>query len=117
MKPYLASLINALVLIAMSAWGFFDADKQSITILIPAATGVLLLLLNNGVKRENKVVAHIAVLLTLLIFIALFMPMKGAIGRDDPLAMLRVGLMLVSTLFALIVFIKSFIDIRRQRVG
>ncbi len=115
MKAHSASLINALLLIIMSGWGYFAASKPSLTILIPAGVGVVLLACYGGVKRENRVIAHIAVLLTLLIFIALFMPMNGAIGRGDPMAIFRVGVMLVSTLVALIFFIRSFIEARRTR--
>ena len=66
-------------------------------------------------KSENKLISHIAVLLTLLLLIALFMPLSSAIGRGDLMAMLRVGLMLLTTGVALLFFIKSFIDVRRKR--
>ncbi len=59
--------------------------------------------------------AHIAVLLTLVVLLALFMPLRGAIAREDTLAMLRVGLMLASSALALALFVKSFIDVRRAR--
>ena len=71
MKAHTASLINALILIALSLWGYFSSETPSMTALIPTAIGVVLLALNNGVKKENKVIAHIAVLLTLLSLIGL----------------------------------------------
>ena len=67
MKSYQANLFNSLVLILVGLWGFVDVD-YSPTALIPVFFGVILLLCNNGVKNENKVIAHIAVLFTLLIF-------------------------------------------------
>ena len=115
MRAHSASLLNALLLIALSAWGYFSSGAASFTALIPAAFGVLLLACYPGVKAENKVVAHIAVLLTLVVLLALFMPLRGALGREDPLAILRVGLMLASSALALAMFIKSFIDVRRAR--
>lgn len=115
MKAHTASFINAILLITMSLWGYFTSDNPSMTALIPAVIGVLLLALNNGVKKENKVIAHIAVLLTLLILIGLVKPFTAALDRADNLALIRVGLMIVSTIVAMIYFIKSFIDARKNR--
>ena len=67
MKAHIASLVNAVSLIGLSLWGYLASSSPSITALIPTFIGVVLIALNNGVKKENKVVAHIAVLLTLLI--------------------------------------------------
>ena len=71
MKAHVVSLIHALALIGLGGYGYITSDTPSITALIPVAAGVLLLAMNNGVKKENKVIAHIAVLLTLLIVIGL----------------------------------------------
>lgn len=115
MNAHTASLINAIFLIILSSWGYFSSDTPSMTALIPAIIGIILLALNGGVKRENKVIAHIAVVLTLVILIALIKPLQGAIGRDDMSAIIRVGLMMLSSVFAMIYFIKSFIDARKNR--
>ena len=115
MKAHTASLLNALILIAFSAWAFLSSETGSLTILIPAIFGVALLACYPGVKSENKIVAHIALVLTLLILLALFMPLMNAISRGDPLAIVRVLTMLIATGIALVFFIKSFIDARRSR--
>ena len=115
MKAHSASLFNALLLILFSTWGYFSSDTPSLTALIPAVIGLLLLLCNKGVKNENKVIAHIAVVLTLLVLIGLVKPLTGAIGRNDVLAVIRVVIMLISTVVALVFFIKSFIDVRKAR--
>ncbi|MEM1380096.1 MAG: hypothetical protein AAGH41_05660 [Pseudomonadota bacterium] len=115
MKAHTASLINALILIACSAWAYLASDTPSITALIPAFFGAGLLLCVPGVKAENKVIAHIAVLLTLVVLLALFMPLRGALGRGDTVAILRVVLMMASTAVAFVFFIKSFIDARKAR--
>ena len=115
MKAHTASLLNALVLIAFSAWAYASSETGSLTILVPAAFGVALLACYPGVKSENKIVAHIAVVLTLLILLALFMPLMNAIGRADTMAVARVLIMLVATTIAFVFFIKSFIDARRGR--
>ncbi|MEM0990070.1 MAG: hypothetical protein AAGK00_14430 [Pseudomonadota bacterium] len=114
MKAHVASSLNAVVLIGCSAWAYLSG-VASMTALIPAAFGIALLACHPGVKSENKIIAHIAVVLTLIVVIALSMPLMGAIGRGDTMASLRVGLMMVTSIIAMIFFIKSFIDARRSR--
>lgn len=115
MKTYLASLINAFILILLGLWGYFGSETPSITSLIPVAIGIILLLLNWGLRKENRAVAHIVVVLTFLTLVALIKPISGAIGRSDTLAIFRVGFMLIATLVALIYFIKNFRDARKKR--
>jgi len=111
MKPFQANFINALILIGLGLWGYFSSQNPSPTALIAPIAGVLLLLMTSGVRKENKVVAHIAVVLTLLLFIALFMPLM----KQEGLPKMRIGVMMFSCLVALAVFIKSFIDARKAR--
>ena len=115
MQAHTASLINAIVLIAISIWGYAVSSGASFTPLLPAAFAVGLLACYSGVKTQNKLVSHVAVALTLIVFVALFMPLSGAIGRGDTVAILRMGIMQASTAFALFYFVKSFIDARRSR--
>lgn len=117
MKAHKVSLINAILLIVLPLWGYFSSDTPSKTALIPAAIGVILLGLNYGVKKENKVIAHIAVLLTLVILFGLVKPLMGAIGREDSLAISRIVVMIISTILAMVFFVKSFIDARKRRVN
>jgi hypothetical protein len=116
MKPFIANFINATLLIVLGCWGYFGSDSPSITALIPVFAGIVLLVITPWFKKGNKIVAHIAVALTFLILIALFKPLTGAIGRSDYAAVIRVCLMIISTLFALYVFIKNFIEARRNKV-
>ena len=118
MEVYKASLVNGLTLIVFGLWGSMDficGTATSWTPLIPVVFGVILLLLNGGVKKENKMIAHIVVLLTLLIGIALFKPLMGAIEKDNTLGLIRVLFMLGSTIFAMVVFVKSFIKARKAK--
>lgn len=117
MKAHTASLVNALALVALGAWGYFASETPSPTALIPVVGGALLLLLNPGVKRENKVVAHVAVALTLILALGLVMPLRGALGRGDVPALLRVSGMLATTVLALVAFIGSFRAARRARAA
>jgi hypothetical protein len=115
MKAHTASLINAVILVLFGLWGYFGSENPSFTALIPVAVGVVLLVLNRGVKVENKVVAHIAVLLTLLILIGLFKPLQGALVRGDTSAVVRTVTMIASTILAMIYFIRSFIEARKGK--
>ena len=63
LKAHTASLIHALALIGLGGYGYLSSDTPSVTALIPVVFGVLLLAMNRGVKNENKVIAHVAVLL------------------------------------------------------
>lgn len=115
MKPFQANLLNAAALIILGLWGYFGSETPSPTALIPVGFGVIFALATPPFKKENKVVAHIVVLLTLLIIIALLMPFKGAIGRGDTLAAVRVGIMIATSIFGMVTYIKSFIAARKAR--
>lgn len=114
MKNHTVNLINAIILIAMSAWAYLTSESPSVTALIPAFIGIVLIALNGGIKKENKVIAHIAVVLTLLIIIALIKPLTAAISEDRQLSILRVGIMMLSSIWAMVTFVKSFISARKN---
>jgi hypothetical protein len=115
MNAHIANLINAAAMIILGIWGY--SEGHSPTALIPVFLGVILLVMSQGVKNENKAQAHIAVIVTLLGFLSLFMPLKGAIGRGDNSATYRVGAMIVTNLVALVFFIRSFIAARKNRLA
>ncbi|PLX10375.1 MAG: hypothetical protein C0597_16850 [Marinilabiliales bacterium] len=115
MKPHVSSLINAIVLIILGGWSYFGSEVRSVTALIPVFVGIILIGLNSGIKNENKLIAHIAVVLTLLVFIGLLKPLTGAMGRESTIGILRVSTMMVFTVYALITFIQSFITARKNK--
>lgn len=115
MNAYQANLLNGIVLIAMSLWGYMGSATPSKTALIPAAFGAIFLICTPMIKKHNKVVAHVVVLLTLLVILALFMPLKGAVGRGDTMAIVRIVAMIATSILAMIAFIKSFRDARKAR--
>ena len=115
MKASTASLLNAIILISMGAWGYFESESKAITALIPVIIGIILLLVNKGVKNENKALAHVAVILTFLILLGLIKPLMGAFERENAYAIIRVLLMIISSLWAMISFIKSFISARKNK--
>lgn len=115
MTPYGITIINSIILIAMSAWAYFTAVEPSPTAFIPAAFGLIFLLTSPLFKKGNKAVVHIVVLLTFLLIFALVKPLTAAMGRADTLAIFRVGLMILTSVVATIIYIKSFIDARKNR--
>ena len=117
MKAYKVSFVNALVLMVLGAWAYLASDTPSVTALIPVFFGILILALNPGVKKENKLASHLAVVLTLLVTVGLFMPLMAAWGREDMTAVTRVVVMMLSSIVAMVYFIKSFVDVRRARRG
>ena len=115
MKPNIVSLINSIVLISMGLWGYFESDSRPITALIPVIAGVILLLINSGVKKENKIASHVAVLLTLLIIIGLVKPFLGALDRENIAGIIRVSAMILTSFWAIITFVQSFISARKSK--
>ena len=114
MNAYTAHLINSVALILMGGWGYFATSSK--TALIPVLFGVVLLSLSNGVKMENKAIAHVVVVLTLLVFGSLVAkPLMSAINDGDTLGTIRVGIMVLTSFLAMVFFIKSFIDARKAR--
>lgn len=115
LKPFIANIINSVALILFGLWGYLSSDTPSITALIPVIFGVLLIAMSSGVKKENKVIAHIAVTLTLLILFGLIKPLTGALDKGNTIAIFRVTIMIITTLSALVSFIMSFIAARKAR--
>ena len=123
MKAEKMNLINSLSLIILGVWGYIDVSNYALntiisfehwTALIPVIFGFILLLCQNGIKNKSKVIAHIAVLVTLLIFIALVGKRLPISIEQGGLGLFRVLAMSLTSLIALILFIRSFIENRKQ---
>lgn len=115
MKPHEANFVLGFFLILFSLWGYFTTDNPSFTALIPTVVGVVLIGMTAGMKKESKTISHLAVGLTLLVLLALTMPLRGAILRGDGEAIFRVGVMMLVALITLIIYINSFIQARKQK--
>ena len=108
-----ANIINSICLIVIGLWGYLEVSSP--TALIPVGFGAALILCTPGVKKENKVIAHIAVLLTLVILIALLgMRLPKSIDQGG-LGLVRVLLMIGTSILSMVCFIKSFIANRKSR--
>ncbi len=113
MKPHFLNLINALVLIILGGWAYME--KGSPTALIPVFIGAILWIQTPKMREGDKTASHIAAGLTLLIVLGLFMPLRREAAMGDTMGVLRSLVMLGSSIFALSVFVKSFIDARRAK--
>jgi hypothetical protein len=72
-------------------WGYLASTSPSKTALIPVGFGIIFALAKPLLRKENKVIAHVLVLLTVILALALVVPLRGAINRDDFIAALRIG--------------------------
>jgi hypothetical protein len=117
------NLFNALILVIVGLWGYIDVSNylfttiisfEHWTALIPVLFGTVLLLCNKGIKNNSKAIAHIAVVVTLLIFIALVgKRLPISIEQQGP-GLIRVLAMSLSSLVALVIFIRNFIENRKK---
>ena len=117
------NLINALTLIGLGLWGYIDVSNYKLstivsfehwTALTTVLFGIILLLCNKGIQNSNKAIAHVAVVLTLLVLIAL-------VGKRLPISidqggvgLFRVLAMSLCSFIAFIAFIRSFIENRKK---
>ena len=97
------SLIHSIILIAMGSWAYLSSETPSVTALIPVFIGAIILALS---FKEGKYIDYVIFALTIIILLGLAMPLKAAIGRDDMMAMGRVGVMILATLWSAFYFIK-----------
>ena len=119
MNAYKANLVNSVILIGLGIWGYLDVNSSSENIqytpLIPVGFGLILLACSTGIKKQNKVIAHIAVTLTLVILIALSgMRLPKSIDKGG-LGLIRVVMMIFSSSLSMLFFVKSFIAARKNK--
>ena len=115
-----ANLINSISLIVVSLWGYFvvnaNANEWEWTPLIPVVFGFILFLCDKGLKNEDKVIAHIAVVVTLVAIISLVVkPLQPALADKDWEGVFRISIMILTGLLAMITFVKSFIKARTKK--
>ena len=117
MKAATANILNAIVLIAAGLYGYFGIaasdGTHSLTALIPAAFGIIFLAMQKGVANHNKIISHVVVVLTLLLLVMCIMRfVKVQDWVDKKYVFLAC---VISNAVALIAFISSFIEARKNR--
>ena len=116
MNPKRANIINSIALIIMGLWGFIDVSSP--TALIPTAFGILIFIcfsLSERNEKLNKIFSHVAILLTLLILFALIGTRLPKSIDDGGVGLLRVLIMIGTSILSTVIFIKSFIDARYNK--
>lgn len=112
-------------LILLGLGGYFGTGTSSPTALIPAAFGLLLVLLGGLARDPNrrKMAMHIAVVIGLLGFLGALRGIPatitllsgGTVAR--PAAAISQAIMAVLMLIFVALCVRSFIEARRARVG
>lgn len=114
MTAIAANLINAAALIGLSLWAYFVNGMSSETTLIPTGFGALLLGHHLWLKGGSRVALVIVTVLTLIIAIALWTPLSGAIEKGAATPIIRVGVMMATSVLAL-VFLARTLLLRTSR--
>ena len=117
MKAASANLLNAIVLLAAGLYGYFliltPEGTRAPTALIPAAFGLLFLIFQKGVASSNKIISHVVVVLTLVLLIICSMRFIK-IEEWGPKKYIFLAC-IISNAIALVAFIGSFIEARKNR--
>tara|TARA_Y100001970_G_scaffold291445_1_gene428606 strand:+ start:1912 stop:2262 length:351 start_codon:yes stop_codon:yes gene_type:complete len=111
LNPKKAILLNSIVLIVIGSFAYYI--KSSPTALIPVFFGALIGVCYFTYDMNNKIVAHVCLVLMLLIVMSLFMPLKARIASSDSAGVMRIIAMQLVTLYSIICFIVSFINARK----
>ncbi len=98
-----ANLINAVALIALSLWAYLANGMSSETTLIPTGFGVLLLGHHLWLRAGSRTALIIVTILTAIIAFALWTPLSGAIDKGEAMPIIRVGVMMATSILALII--------------
>ena len=110
-EPKVALKYNIIVLSVISLLSYYFSN--SVTALIPFFFAVILAIIFLLYEKNNKLFAHIALLVILLLLFGLWKPLSSAFDRSDSFAIIRVSCMILFNLYTLFCFINSFIQARK----
>lgn len=117
-KPHKVNLVFSIFLIAIALFGLFarylDEGDWQITAMIPAVFGVVLLPMTGGIKRDSRLIGHIAATVVVVLFIS----MIAMFFREGGLMLTRKNvifqLITLFSIYYIIINIRYFI---RRRKG
>lgn len=117
-KPHKVNLVFSIFLIAIALFGLFarylDEGDWQITAMIPAVFGVVLLPMTGGIKRDSRIIGHIAATVVVILFIS----MIAMFFREGGLMLTRKNvifqLITLFSIYYIIINIRYFI---RRRKG
>ena len=122
-KPGLLNKYYSFFLIAMGiigfAWRYTTEFDLQFTALIPAIFGLILLPMSKPITKENHVVAHIAVTITLifgLIALYMFITSLTADAMNIRKAILF-GLMFIASDLVTLLYVLRFIRVKKERLA
>ena len=116
MKVYLVSMMNAFILMTLGLWGYLGSETQSPIALLPVFAGALLISLIKGLRYGSKSMAHISIVVTFLILVAMVLPLISAIKNSDSATIYRIGFMSTSCAVTIGFFVSRFIKVRKKRL-
>jgi protein-S-isoprenylcysteine O-methyltransferase Ste14 len=120
-KPHVVNNIYSIILIACALLGFglryLQVGDVQYTALTPAVIGLILLPMSKGIKNENKVIAHVAVVLVLVVMIMLGKMFISSLIADVIVWRKAVlfGIMTGSSVWAMKQYVKGFIAKKKAR--
>lgn len=107
MNPGNINAVNAVILITLGTWGYFDSE--SATWLILVFFGVFLLVLTQGIRNENKVQTSLAAAVNLIVLLVQLASLKLQLGEDNISDTARLSIMTLSSLTAMFILVKGLI--------
>jgi hypothetical protein len=105
MNPANSNLINAVVLVAVGAWGFFGADSSDPRFMTFIFGGTVLFVMTNSIRFHNSLVRKIAMGLTLLLTAYAAYLFYDSIGRINATPLFRSALILLSCIASFVFFL------------
>ena len=112
LNPKKATLFSIATLVFISLMSYMITSSP--TALIPFIFSILIGICYSLYDRNNKVFAHIILVLLLLVLVALFMPLNKRIDANDLWGIIRISTMQLACLYTIACFVKSFIEARKK---
>jgi hypothetical protein len=104
------TLINAIVLVALGLWGYLaKSEPTTDATLIPMAFGLVFGIALPLYQEENRLISYLFLVLTLLLTIALWIPMVRAYQAEQTSELIRLSLMVLSCCLALFYYLVAFL--------
>lgn len=120
-KPHVVNNIFSVILITCALLGFalrfFQEGDMQFTALIPAIFGLILLPMSKGIKNENKIIAHVAVVLVLIILIMIGKMWISSLTADVIVWRKAVlfGVITISAIWAMQQYVEGFIAKKKAK--
>ncbi len=118
-QPHLINFITAFVLVCAGLFSYFSNPLRPPTALIGVGLGLILLAMTPGLKSNNKIIAHVVVVLTLVF--AIMTASMALKSRTEPdlekrnRRLMVFGVMSLTCFAATGFYVAGFIDKRKQR--